>query len=264
MQAPIIGERFAPVVAYGQLLLAARLRLVEAGLALTHSRRRSLPLNQPCLKLFIERNILFNPSMDPTMTSRPAPISTVLCTLCLLTACAGSGNGGSLAGAALEAAGLRKPAPLPEAQLSPRKVVLRLHAAKRLNVDRRGQPLALLVRVYKLRQQAAFEQAPYAAFQSAQAERDALGADLIEVKEVTLVPGQQLELADKLTRDAAWLGVVALFHTPGRDGWRVDFAAADLESAGATVGLHACAMSVGSGAPAGGPGVKPLSLVRCQ
>jgi type VI secretion system protein VasD len=245
-------------------LLAARLRPIEAGLAPAHGRRRALSLNQRCLDQLTERNILFNPSMDPTMTSRPAPISTVLCTMCLLTACAGSGNGGSLAGAALEAAGLRKPAPLPEAQLPPRKVVLRLHAAKRLNVDRRGQPLALLVRVYKLRQQGAFEQAPYAAFLSAQAERDALGADLIEVKEVTLVPGQQLELADQLTRDAAWLGVVALFHTPGSDGWRVDFAAADLETAGATLGLHACAMSVGSGAAASGRGVKPLSLVRCQ
>ena len=197
--------------------------------------------------------------MTPALTS----ISILLCTL-LLTACAGGGNGNSLAGAAMEAAGLRKPVPLPEAQLPPRNVVLRLHAAKRLNVDRRGQPLALLVRVYKLRQPAAFEGAPYAAFQSAQEERDALGADLIEVKEVTLVPGQQLELADKLTRDAAWLGVVALFHSPARDGWRIDFAAADLEKAGATLGLHACAISVGSGAAAGGPGVKPLSLVRCQ
>jgi type VI secretion system protein VasD len=196
------------------------------------------------------------------MNAAIKPPLILLCTLCL-SACAG-GNGASLAGAAMEAAGLRKPAPPPETLQQPRKVALRLHAAKRLNVDGRGQSLALLVRVYTLRQRTAFDQAPYAAFLSAQAEREALGTDLIEVKEFTLVPGQQLELGDKLARDAGWLGIVALFHTPGRDGWRLAFAAPDAEQAGVTVGLHACAMSVGSGAAATGAGIKPLSLVRCQ
>ena len=36
--------------------------------------------------------------------------------------------------------------------MQPRKVALHLHAATRLNVDDHGQALALLVRVYKLRQ----------------------------------------------------------------------------------------------------------------
>jgi type VI secretion system protein VasD len=164
----------------------------------------------------------------------------------------------------LEAAGLRKPPPLPEAQLAPRNVALRLHAARRLNVDARGQSLALLVRVYKLRQRTAFEQAPYAAFLSPQTEREALGADLLEVRELTLVPGQQLELNEKLAREAGWLGVVALFHTPARQGWRVAFAAPDAERAGVTLGLHACALSVGAGAAASGEAPPPLSLVRCQ
>ena len=116
-----------------------------------------------------------------------------LCCL-LLAGCAG-GAGSSSAGL-LEAAGLRKPPPLPEAQQPPRNVALRLHAAKRLNVDPRGQSLALLVRVYKLRQRAAFEQAPFSAFLSPQSEREALGADLVEVRELTLLPGQQLELIE--------------------------------------------------------------------
>jgi type VI secretion system protein VasD len=145
---------------------------------------------------------------------------------------------------------------VPEAQLPPRSVALRLHAAKRLNVDARGQPLALLVRIYKLRQRTAFEQAPYAAFLSPQAEREALGADLIEVKELTLVPGQQLDLNEKLSRDAGWLGVVALFHAAAPQGWRMAFAAPEAEQAGVTIGLHACTMSTSA--------AKPLSLVRCQ
>jgi type VI secretion system protein VasD len=181
-----------------------------------------------------------------------------LFTAALMAGCAN--GGGPSATGLLEAAGLRKPAPIPEAQLPPRNVALRLHAARRLNVDARGQPLALLVRVYKLRQRTAFEQAPYAAFLSPQSERDSLGADLLEVKELTLVPGQQLELNEKLSREAGWIGVVALFHAPQPLGWRLAVAAPEAEQAGVTVGLHACAMSTQSGTGA----AKPLSLVRCQ
>lgn len=199
------------------------------------------------------------------------PLALVVA-LPLLSGCAGAGVDAAAAAdkpllaGAMEAVGLRKPPPppLPEAQQPPRNVTLRLHAAKRLNVDARGQSLALLVRVYKLRQRAAFDAAPYAAFLSPQAEREALGADLVEVKEVMLVPGQQLELADRLARDTGWLGIVALYHSPAREGWRLAFAANEAEQAGVTVGLHACAMNVGSGAAASGTVVKPMSLVRCQ
>ena len=141
---------------------------------------------------------------------------------------------------------------------------MHLHAATRLNVDAHGQPLALLVRIYKLRQRGAFTQAPYAAFLSPQAEREALGADLLEVSEATLVPGQRLDLDQTLAREANYLGVVALFHAPGRQGWRAAFAAADAEKDGITLGLHACALSVGAGAGASGEAPPPLSLVRCQ
>jgi type VI secretion system protein VasD len=169
----------------------------------------------------------------------------VLWFACLLGGC----GGGTL--------GLRKPAPVPESQLPPRSVVMHLHAAPRLNVDARGQSLALLVKVYKLRQRGAFDQAPYAAFLSPQAEREALGADLVDVREVTLVPGQRLDVNDRLARDTPWLGVVALFHAPADNAWRAVVPAADAEGAGATIGLHACALSAGNAG-------KPLSLVHCQ
>lgn len=194
------------------------------------------------------------------LASNFVPLSGFLACL-LLAGCAGGAGPGPLSAGLLEAAGMRKPPPVPEAQLGPRNVTLRLHAGKRLNLDTRGQPLALLVRVYKLRQRTAFEQAPYAAFLSPQRERETLGADLLEVRELTLVPGQQLELNEKLAREAGWLGVVALFHSPQPQGWRLAVAAPEAERAGVTIGLHACAMS----ADAAGTGAsKPSSLVRCQ
>jgi type VI secretion system protein VasD len=193
---------------------------------------------------------------------KPSLVAVPVMLLSMLAGCAG--GAGSLAGAALEAAGIRKPPEVPDAQKPPRSVAIRLHAADKLNVDARGQPLALVARIYKLRQSAAFEQAPYAAFLNPQAEKEALGADLLEVKEVTLVPGQRYEVTEKVSREAGYVGVVALFHAPAAQRWRLAFAAADAEQAGLTVGLHACALSVGAGARATMRDMKALSSVHCQ
>lgn len=159
----------------------------------------------------------------------------------LLAGCAGGG----LASAALQMVGLTKPPPeVPDAQKPPRTVHLQLHAGQRLNTDAQGQSLALVARIYKLRQRAAFEQAPYASFLDAQKEKALLGPDLLEVKEVLLVPGQRLDLQEKVSREAGFIGVVALFRAPAAQRWRATVAAQDAESDGLTIGLHACAISV--------------------
>lgn len=176
---------------------------------------------------------------------------------CLLLAATFGGCGGT----ALEAIGLRKPPEIPELQKPPRNVPLRLHAAQRLNVNARGQPLALAVRVYKLRQKDAFEAAPFAAFLTPQSEREILGADLIDVREIMLVPGQRYEVTEKVAREAGHVGIVALFHTPAAGRWRTAVSSLDAERDGLNVGLHACAMSVGS---VGKGGTAALGSVRCQ
>lgn len=180
-----------------------------------------------------------------------------------LAGCAG-GAIGTLANAALQMAGVAKPPPeLPDAQKPPRNVSIRLHAAQRLNTDAAGRPLALVARIYKLRQSAAFEQAPYDSFLDAQREKAALGADLMEVKEVLLVPGQRYEVQEKVSKEAYFIGVVALFRAPAAQRWRATFAAADAERGGITVGLHACALSV-SGVAGMDRGLAPLAALRCQ
>jgi type VI secretion system protein VasD len=190
---------------------------------------------------------------------------SILAALCLagLAGCAGGGMGG-VANAALEATGLRSPAAVPDQQKPPRNIALRLHAAEKLNVDASGQSLALVMRIYKLRQSAGFERAPYAVFLDPAAEKQALGADLLEVKEVTLVPGQHYEVDEKVSREAGYVGVVALFRSPAPQRWRAAFAADQAERQGVTVGLHACALSVGAGAGAQAAETRMLSSVRCQ
>jgi type VI secretion system protein VasD len=189
-----------------------------------------------------------------------------LALMATLAGCAGEG----LAGRTLEATGLRKPAQAeaPEALKGPRAIALRLHAAPGLNADAQGRPLAVVARIYTLRQKAAFEAAPYATFLTPGADREAFGADLVEVKDVTLVPGQRYEVVEKLARDTAYVGVVALFHSPAPQRWRMSFAAADGEKAGITVAVQACALSPGPGATPGAAGsssgASAPGSARCQ
>lgn len=161
-----------------------------------------------------------------------------------------------LANVALGAAGLGK-VELPESQKPPRTVPLKLHAAARLNTDARGQPLALAVRLYKLRQKDAFEQTPYAAFLDPRLERESLGADLVEVREIMLVPGQRYEVTEKVAREAGHIGIVALFHTPAEQRWRAAFSTIEAERDGLNIGLYACAIGVGA-STAG------IASVRCK
>ncbi|GAB3457781.1 type VI secretion system lipoprotein TssJ [Massilia terrae] len=166
--------------------------------------------------------------------------------------------------ATIGCAGLREPPALPEALQAPRHVALHLQAAPRLNVSADGQSLALVVRIYKLRQLSAFDSAPFAAFLDPGSEKQALGADLVEAREVTLVPGQQIDLDETVSREAGYIGVAALFRAPAAQRWRVAFPAAEAERNGVTVGLLACALSAGSGAKAISGPATMMSSVHCQ
>ncbi|GGY02165.1 type VI secretion system lipoprotein TssJ [Massilia dura] len=170
----------------------------------------------------------------------------------------------SIAGAVLQIAGVNRPPELPDAQKPARNVNIRLHAAPTLNSGNGGPPLALVARIYKLRQAEAFERVSYGGFASAQAERELLGPDLLEVKEVLLIPGQRYEVTEKVSREAGYVGVVALFRAPDGQRWRAAFPTADAEKAGITIGLHACAMTIGQGAAARQPQVaRPLAQAQC-
>jgi type VI secretion system protein VasD len=177
----------------------------------------------------------------------------VLASAFILSACAAVGAVSAatkIANFALESTGLKKPDPpeLPEFQKPPRNVPLKLHASSNLNAGATGKPLSLITRVYKLKQTAAFYSAPYDAFLSPEKEKALLGADLIEVRELTLVPGQLYEVTEKVSRESAYIGVVTLFRKPAAQRWRAAFAAADAEISGITLGLHACSMTIGKGA----------------
>lgn len=155
-----------------------------------------------------------------------------------------------VADVALEAAGLKKPdlPELPELQKPPRNVSLKLHAGSNLNAGPGNNSFSLVARIYKLKQTGTFYSAPYEAFSSPEKEKLALGADLLEVREVNLIPGQLYEVNEKVSRESGYIGIVTLFRTPAPQRWRATFSAKDAEASGVTLGVHACSLTLGKGA----------------
>lgn len=179
--------------------------------------------------------------------------------MCLaLAACSSMPTPSEMVGKALEATGLKAPEPpkLGEADVSkfeasqiPRYVSVKLHASPALNIDAQGQSLSLVARLYKLKSPDAFWKAPYATFGNAAKEKELLGDDIVEVRDIQLVPGQQINLREKMSRDVGYVGIVALFHSPAPQRWRYVFAAGKLEFGGLAMGAHACSLSVLAGEP---------------
>jgi type VI secretion system protein VasD len=184
--------------------------------------------------------------------------SFLVAALCLsLTACETVTQVG---GKALEVVGIKKPElpqipqppEIPESAKPARRMKLTLAASESLNVDPAGKSLSLVARVYKLRSATAFLNAPYETFGNAAKEKEVLGDELLEAREIVLLPGQQQKIDERWVREAAFVGVVGLFRVPATRRWRYAF---ELETfqldPGFVLGAHACSLSIGSGQPVG-------------
>jgi type VI secretion system protein VasD len=191
---------------------------------------------------------------------------------CMVLACTLSGCGttkfsegmGNMADKALETIGYKKPdlpplppmptpPPIPESAKPPRPMRLQVASSDALNTDPEGRSLSLVVRVYKLRNTSNFMNAPYDGFGDPAKEKQMLGEDLVDVKEVILSPGQRRSLNEKWAREASYVGIVGLFREPAPKRWRYAFELEELKSDDQQflVGAHACAFSIAFGTPVG-------------
>lgn len=205
---------------------------------------------------------------------RTALMPLVLAVAMGMSACASSGGAGKAEGGLLDSAlgvvGLQRAKDTPkesalELPLKPTKLTLRIHAGQLLNTDAAGRPLALITKIYKLKEREAFLQAPYAAFTERASEKAALGDDLIEVKEALLKPGGRHEVVQTLSDDTRYIGVIGLLRAPAEQRWRFLFDAKESAVDGITVGAHACALSVAEGKTVGAaPEVLRLAGVHCD
>jgi type VI secretion system protein VasD len=92
-------------------------------------------------------------------------------------------------------------------------------AAADLNPSVTQRPSPLVLRIYELKSDAAFNQTDFMAlFQSEQA---ALGADLVAMEELTLLPGESRPIeARPLHAETRFIGVFAAYRNLERARWR--------------------------------------------
>lgn len=181
--------------------------------------------------------------MRPYLTRAIVPLAALLS---LAGCAAGVSVLGAAASTALQAAGIGKP-DVPDSQKPPRNISLTLAAAPNLNAANDNHPLAVVVRLYVLKDPTSFQQAGFDSFTDPAKEKGALGTDLLGVREVTLIPGQRYQMVEKVSREAQAFGIVALFRDPAMRRWKFAFDPAKSEKSGIMVGLHSCAMTVASG-----------------
>lgn len=181
----------------------------------------------------------------------------------LLQGCA-AGVVGQVATGVLQVAGLVKADSGPKVE-PPKEVPLRIFAGSNLNADAKGRALAVVVKLYKLRNHTTFLGAPYEVLADPARERQVIGQDLIEMREMVLTPGQLLEFKEKLAPETGHLAVAVLFRSPVAERWRFTFPVNDTNTKGINIGVHACALTVSLGQvgnTAAGD-VQSLNGVRC-
>jgi type VI secretion system protein VasD len=117
------------------------------------------------------------------------------------------GAGGSLM---LELAGCGSAA-------KPTPVNISISVDKAVNPGESGEASPVVVRVYELKGIKAFNNASYFDFDD---EAKTLGADLISATEYELVPGSSKEYSNKISSEAAYIGVVASFRDIQSAKWK--------------------------------------------
>ncbi|MDF0729344.1 type VI secretion system lipoprotein TssJ [Pseudomonas entomophila] len=108
------------------------------------------------------------------------------------------------------------PAPAPDAQAP--AVTLYFSAAAGLNPGATGSPAPVRVRLYELKNTATFARADY--FALAERAQATLGADLLDLDEVLLHPGEQLRLERPLHPATRQVGLVVGYREVDQAQWR--------------------------------------------
>jgi len=111
------------------------------------------------------------------------------------------------------AAGCRSKPPKPP---PPTKAAIVVSAD--VNPDSAGRPSPIVVRLYQLKEEGAFNGASY--FALADKEQATLGPSLESREEYELQPGQTKELVLKIPPDARYLGAVAAYRDLNNSKWK--------------------------------------------
>jgi len=101
---------------------------------------------------------------------------------------------------------------------NPTRIAANIAAAEDLNPDHRGRASPLVVRIYELKSDLAFNNASFfALYDDDEAE---LGADLVGKEEIELRPGEDTVYTRKLGEDTRFVGILAGYRDIDNASWR--------------------------------------------
>ena len=145
----------------------------------------------------------------------------------------------------------------------PRKDVgIRAEAASVVNRDDQGRPLSVVMRIYQLRDAGEFSRAPFE--QLTRRDRETLGNDLIDRREVVMIPDATFSDVQKLAEQTRYVGVMAMFRRPDGRMWRYVFDRNDFDRKGIALKLEECAIRVVEGKPIGVEGDPKAWSPECR
>lgn len=106
-------------------------------------------------------------------------------------------------------------------------------AAALLNKDVHGKPLSMVVRVYQLKSDQAFNRLTMEALMAGKSDKDLLSPDLLLAQEMTLLPGAKATIGGlTVAPEATYIGLVGMFRQPDRQFWRLLYKADDVRRVG--------------------------------
>ncbi|MDH6594203.1 type VI secretion system VasD/TssJ family lipoprotein [Variovorax sp. TBS-050B] len=104
-------------------------------------------------------------------------------------------------------------------QKEPAKLDIAIKAGADLNVDIKGRGNPMLLRVYELKSEVAFQEADFFALQKT--DKAALGADLLAVDQFIIRPGETRKITRKSNPETTAIGVFAGYRDLPNATWRV-------------------------------------------
>lgn len=153
----------------------------------------------------------------------------------------------SAVGLVLEATGvIKKDTGDPTKKLTDLSV--KIFGGEQLNTTSSGKSLSLVMKVYILRAPERLKTLTYPQIATAEGEKEALGDELVSVREITVIPGKSYDLTLKVPGDATTIGIVGMFRAPYSQRWKLGFDAKQSFDSGIIVGAHACALTASKGA----------------
>lgn len=107
----------------------------------------------------------------------------------------------------------------------PPPVKVNLSASADVNPDAQNRPSPVVVRIYQLKDDAAFKEADF--FTLFDKEQATLAAALVSREEFELAPGEHRALEMKMSPDARCVGVAAAYRDIRNSSWRVESGSPD-------------------------------------